>query len=244
MNILIILLPQYYYYKLLQPLQRDRYCLAKRKILDHPREKMFFVFIFTSDSSFLVKIKLHGKSLTAFFEFCLVVNNEMKPFCGFGSIAFKEFSINFNRLWEEVGNLSNISFLILIVLFRHFIKKALNSNILVTQRDKYYFSDAFSVGFPVIWLKKKFPIRGTDNWQPRGFIYCTLFNPLIQPDAKRGQRNRKSRTSQTWEIWENSYFGKVSAFKIKLITVKTWSYVSDNIFVKECSSTETKNFSL
>lgn len=156
MNILIILLPQYYYYKLLQPIQRDRYCLAKRKILDHPREKMFFVFIFTPDSSFLVKIKLHGKSLTAFLEFCLVANNEMKPLCVFGSIAFKEFSINFNRLWEEVGNLSNISFLILIVLFRHFIKKALNSNILFTQRDKYYFSDAFSVGFPVTWLKRNF----------------------------------------------------------------------------------------
>ena len=48
-----------------------------------------------------------------------------------------------------MGNLSNISFLILIVLVRHFIKKALNSNILFTQRDKYYFSDVFSVGFPV-----------------------------------------------------------------------------------------------
>ena len=59
---------------------------------------MFFVFIFTPDSSFLVKIKLHGKSLTAFLEFCLVANNEMKPLCVFGSIAFKEFSINFNRL--------------------------------------------------------------------------------------------------------------------------------------------------
>lgn len=120
---------------------------------------MFFVFIFTSDSSFLVKIKLHWKSLTAFLEFCLVVNNKMKPFCEFGSIAFKEFSINFNRLWEEVGNLSNISFLILIVLFRHFIKKALNSNIFFTQRDKYYFSDAFSVGFPVIWLKRNFRLK-------------------------------------------------------------------------------------
>lgn len=120
---------------------------------------MFFVFIFTSDSSFLVKIKLHWKSLTAFLEFCLVVNNKMKAFCVFGSIAFKEFSINFNRLWEEVGNLSNISFLILIVLFRHFIKKALNSNIFFTQRDKYYFSDAFSVGFPVIWLKRNFRLK-------------------------------------------------------------------------------------
>ena len=48
-----------------------------------------------------------------------------------------------------MGNLSNISLLILIVLFRHFIKKALNSNSLFTHRDKYYFSDAFSVGFPV-----------------------------------------------------------------------------------------------
>lgn len=83
----------------------------------------------------------------------------MKPLCVFGSIAFKEFSINFNRLWEEVGNLSNISFLILIVLFRHFIKKALNSNILFTQRDKYYFSDAFSVGSPVTWLKRNFRLK-------------------------------------------------------------------------------------
>ena len=98
-----------------------------------------------------MKIKLHGKSLTAFVEFCLVVNNEMKHFCGFGSIAFKEFqSMSIESGFKKKSeHLSNISFLILIVLFRHFIKKTLNCNILFTQRDKYYFSDAFSVGFPV-----------------------------------------------------------------------------------------------
>lgn len=189
MNILIILLPQYYYYKLLQPTQRDRYCLAKRKILDHPREKMFFLFIFTSDGSFLVKIKLHGKSLTAFLEFCLVVNNEMKPLCVFGSIAFKEFSINFNRLWEEVGNLSNISFLILIVLLRHFIKKALNSNILFTQRDKYYFSDAFSVGFPVTWLKRNFRLKVQIIGSQRVYI---LYAIQSAHSAGREERPEKS----------------------------------------------------
>lgn len=237
-------MPQYYNYKLLQPIQRDRNCLAKRKILDHPREKMFFVFIFTSDSSFLVKIKLHWKSLTAFLEFCLVVNNKMKPFCEFGSIAFKEFSINFNRLWEEVGNLSNISFLILIVLFRHFIKKALNSNIFFTQRDKYYFSDAFSVGFPVIWLKRNFRLKVQIIGSREG-LYIVRYSIRSFSRTRRETREIGKQELHKLERSEkNSYFGKVSAFEIKLITIKTWSYVSDNIFMKECTSAETKNFPL
>ena len=205
---------------------------------------MFFVFIFTSDSSFLVKIKLHWKSLTAFLEFCLVVNNKMKAFCVFGSIAFKEFSINFNRLWEEVGNLSNISFLILIVLFRHFIKKALNSNIFFTQRDKYYFSDAFSVGFPVIWLKRNFRLKVQIIGSREG-LYIVRYSIRSFSRTRRETREIGKQELHKLERSEkNSYFGKVSAFEIKLITIKTWSYVSDNIFMKECTSTETKNFPL
>lgn len=170
---------------------------------------MFFVFIFTSDSSFLVKIKLHGKSLTAFLEFCLVVNNEMKPFCRFGSIAFKEFSINFNRLWEEVGNLSNISFLILIVLVRHFIKKALNSNILFTQRDKYYFSDVFSVGFPVTWLKRNFRLKVQIIGSREG-LYIVRYSirsfsrtrretrEIGKQEPRKLERSEKTNTLERW----------------------------------------------
>lgn len=149
--------------------------------------------------------------MTAFLEFCLVVNNEMKPFCGFGSIAFKEFSINFNRiwLWKEVGDLSNISFLILIVLFRHFIKKALNSNILFTQRDKYYFSDAFSVGFPVIWLKKNFRLE-VQIIDSREGLYIVRYlirsfsrtwreaKEIGKQEPRKLERSEKTHTLERW----------------------------------------------